>query len=161
VVACAVEPAARGIRFDRLLSHTDSRVLAARWLSPRVQPGDGVYQAATRYARLQLEEMETEPQWRFDEARSRFVPDRREGRTRREGRQPIWVVLFDSPLGFYTDAPRQLSAYVRDRYELVWMIRTRRPDARVVMDPQDAFFVPLTGHGYLRPGPDIQVYRRR
>ena len=161
VVACVVEPAARSIRFDLLVSHTDSRVLAERWLSPRLAPGDGVYQAASRFARLQLGQAVSEPQWRFDGRRSLFIPARPATKDTKRVRQPVWVVLFDSPLAAYTGAPPQLSAHVRERYELVWTQRTHRPDARAVMDIQDAFFVPLAGHGYFRPGPDIRIYRRR
>jgi hypothetical protein len=159
VIACVVEPAWRSVRFDLLVSRTDSRVLAERWLTPRLEPGDGVYQAASRFARLQLGQAVSERQWRFDG--TRFVPERRRASDTEGIGQPVWVILFDSPLTTYTRAPRQLRRHIRDRYELVWMKTTRHPDARVVMDVQDAFFAPLAGHGYLRPGPDVHIYRRR
>jgi hypothetical protein len=101
----------------------------------------------------------SERQWRFDG--TRFVPERRRASDTEGIGQPVWVILFDSPLTTYTRAPRQLRRHIRDRYELVWMKTTRHPDARVVMDVQDAFFAPLAGHGYLRPGPDVHIYRRR
>jgi 4-amino-4-deoxy-L-arabinose transferase-like glycosyltransferase len=40
--------------FDVLLSRTDSRVLAGRWLATRVQPGDSLHDAGNDYTRLDL-----------------------------------------------------------------------------------------------------------
>ena len=42
------------VSFDVILSRTDSRVLAARWLAPRLQPEDSLWDSGGEYTRLDL-----------------------------------------------------------------------------------------------------------
>ena len=56
--------------FDVLLARTDTRVLAARWLTPRLQAEESLHQAAGPYAELDLSGVRFH-EWRFDPSRAR------------------------------------------------------------------------------------------
>jgi hypothetical protein len=140
--------------FDVLLSRTDSRVLAARWLATRVQPGDSLHDAGNDYTRLDLSAVPYR-QWWYDSATESFGHP--------AGETPVWLVLYESALEPYARTHLPLRELARDRYHLVHTIpaaRTRGGSA--VYDLQDAFFMPVSGfHEVRRPGPTIRIYRRR
>jgi hypothetical protein len=140
--------------FDVLLARTDSRVLAARWLQQRVQPGDSVYDSGGTYASLVLREAPRYHAWHFDPELGSFGHP--------EGRNPDWLVLHESPVSAYASTPPQVRALALRDYELVHRVRATRGRARAaVYDRQDAFFMPLWGFWTVeRPGPTIGIYRR-
>jgi hypothetical protein len=140
--------------FDVLLSRTDSRVLAARWLATRVQAGDSLYDGGNDYTRLDLSEVRYH-QWWYDAPTDSFGHP--------AGETPVWLVLYESALEPYARTPLRLLELARDRYHLVHTIpagKTRGGSA--VYDLQDAFFMPVSGfHEVRRPGPTMRIYRRR
>ena len=137
--------------FDILLSRTDSRVLAAEWLTPRLNAGDTLYDNGGSYAELNLTPAAIH-RWQYDAALGRFV--------NAGDRTPDWLVLQESPLN---PLPVLLVDLARTRYDLVLTVTASAPKARsAVYDWQDAFFMPISGFGFIeRPGPTIRIYRRR
>jgi hypothetical protein len=142
--------------FDVLLAKTDTRVLAGRWLAANVTPEESLYDAGGTYAQssvlgfsVHLWKLET-----FDDQTNTF---RGAG-----GRIPDWLVVAESPLIYTTLAPG-LARLASERYELVNKLSaTLDGGSDAVYDPQDAFFLPVTGFSrVLRPGPTISIYRRR
>ena len=140
--------------FDILLSRTDSRVLAARWLAPRIQPGDSLYDSGTDYTRLNLSELRYH-QWWYDAASGSFGHP--------AGETPVWLVLYESALASYTRTPLPLLELAQSRYHLVHTVEAARARAgSAVYDLQDAFFMPVSGfYEVRRPGPTVRIYRRR
>ena len=139
---------------DVLLARTDTRVLAARWLTPRLKAEDSLHQAGGLYAELDLSGVRFH-EWRFDPGASSFGHP--------EGRTPDWLVLLQSPLSPYARVPGELRPIVAERYTLVHTIRATTGRARsAVYDLQDAFFMPVSGFSTVeRPGPSVLIYRRR
>jgi 4-amino-4-deoxy-L-arabinose transferase-like glycosyltransferase len=139
---------------DLLLARTDTRVIAARWLTPRLRPDDTLHDAGGDYTRL---DYGTTPfhDWRFDAATKSFGDP--------AGRTPGWIVLYQSPLFTYAAIDPALRALVDREYVLAKEVRgTRDADGSGVYDLQDAFFLPFSRFGTIeRPGPDIRIYRRR
>jgi 4-amino-4-deoxy-L-arabinose transferase-like glycosyltransferase len=140
--------------FDVLLSRTDSRVLAARWLATRVQPGDSLHDAGNDYTRLDLSAVAYH-HWSYDPATDSFGHP--------AGETPSWLVLYDSALEPYARTHLTLRELARDRYHLVHTIPAGKTRAGSgVYDLQDAFFMPVSGfHEVRRPGPTVRIYRLR
>ena len=139
--------------FDVLMSRTDSRVLAAQWLAPRLRPTDTLYDSGTDYTRLNLYEL-PHHSWGFDGATESFG--------HAEGEIPDWLILYESPLPSYTRTPQVLVTLARTRYFLIQTIQATRPrPASAVFDLQDAFFMPVSRFDEVRrPGPTIRIYKR-
>jgi hypothetical protein len=102
--AIAAAPAIQSVRLDVLLAKTDSRVLAAEWLRPRLQPEHTLHDAGGDYTRLDLASARFH-EWRYDATSHTFGA----GTAR-----PDWIVLSDSPLHDYASAPESLRDLVRD-----------------------------------------------
>jgi len=140
---------------DVLLARTDTRVLAARWLSDRLPPDSTVFQSGREYVRLAIASPRLH-EWRYDPATGHFAgatPDM----------LPQWLVLCRSPLVEYTPVPPPIADLARRHYtpvrEFAGTTDAVDPGA---YDQQDAFFLPLAGFRHvLRPGPTITVYARR
>jgi hypothetical protein len=141
------------IWFDVLLSRTDTRVLAARWLAARLTPDMSLHDATGRYSRLDLSQAQFH-RWFFDPVTKSFGDP--------EGRTPDWLVLDESPLRLYSGAPYELRDLARQEYSLVQtFVATRQRARSAVYDPQDAFFLPFSRfQTVVRPGPTILIYRR-
>lgn len=140
--------------FDVLMARTDSRVLAAQWLAPRVTPSDAIYDSGGDYTRLSLADVSYHPWW-FDSTTQSFGHP--------SGDIPDWMVLYESPLPTYARTPIAVLELARSRYSLVQTIRaTRSRPGDAVFDWQDAFFMPISGFDEVRrPGPTIHIYKRR
>jgi hypothetical protein len=150
--AVALPSLASAVRLDLLLARTDSRVLAAAWLAPRLRPESTLHDAGGDYTKLDLARTPFH-EWRFDADRNSFGhPD---------GLTPDWIVVYDSPLAGYTTVPGALRTLVSERYTLAYEVRAMRGRGRsAVFDQQDAFFAPIAGFGDVeRPGPNVSVYR--
>lgn len=139
--------------FDVLLSRTDTRVLAARWLAPRLTSEMSLHDATGPYSHLDLGHVRFHP-WFFDPATQSFGHP--------QGRTPDWLVLDESPLRLYSGAPFELRELARQKYSLVQTFTATRGRARsAVYDQQDAFFMPFSRfYTVERPGPTILIYRR-
>lgn len=140
------------LRLDRLLARTDSRVLAAEWLVPRLNPEHTLHDAGGDYVRLELGTAGFH-EWRYDAATHAFGAG---------DATPDWIVLYDSPLGDYASVPEALRDLVRERYTLAHEVRATSGNTQAVYDRHDAFFLPVSGFdGVERPGPNVQIYFRR
>ena len=142
------------VRLDLLLGRTDTRVLAAQWLTPRLRPEDTLHDSGGNYAQLDFGRTEFH-HWYFDAASRSFGDP--------AGRTPDWIVLTESPLWTYAPVSEALRSLAEREYVLVRMVRgTRGPAPSAVYDLQDAFFLPVAGFADVeRPGPDVRIYRRR
>jgi hypothetical protein len=152
-LAMVAEPLYRDVRFDALLTRTDTRVQAADWFAAHVPRGARVLardSKALRWGRPVLEDYELqalpeEPA----EAADRLAHLDREA----------YVLVTESFTGYVPPAP-QLHAAVRSHGALVASFDPLSPSARPAYDPHDAFFVPVAGfEGVRRPGPRLTVYR--
>lgn len=150
----AAPSAVHSVWLDLVLARTDSRVLAARWLAPRVQAGHTLYDSGGDYATLDLGTTRYHV-WRFDPATKSFGHPR--------GDTPDWLVLHQSPLRTYGRHPMDVRQLAATAYDLVWELRATRGSASAaVYDLQDAFFLPLSRFDtVVRPGPSIFIYRKR
>ena len=139
---------------DMLLARTDTRVIAAHWLTPRLRPDDTLHDAGGDYTRLDYGRTPFHD-WRFDPATKSFGDP--------AGRTPDWIVLYDSPLFTYAAVDNELRLLVDRKYVLAEEVRgTRGGDAAGVYDLQDAFFLPFSRFDTVeRPGPDVRIFRRR
>ena len=139
---------------DLLLARTDTRVIAARWLVERLQPEDTLYDGGGVYVGLDLHDARFH-QWYFDRVTSSFGHP--------EGKNPDWIVLYESPLLMYAQSPIAAVDLAGREYVLVHSVRATRRSARsAVYDQHDAFFMPMWGFWTVeRPGPTIRIYRRR
>lgn len=153
-VLVAAPSALTSIRMDLLLARTDTRVLAARWLGPRLEPDHSLHDAGSDYTRLDLRERRYH-EWRFDPVAQSFGHP--------AGLTPDWIVIADSPLGHYASADPGLRRLVEQRYTSVYTVRgTTTLNATGMYDQQDAFFLPFSGFNEVeRPGPTITIYKRR
>jgi 4-amino-4-deoxy-L-arabinose transferase-like glycosyltransferase len=142
------------VRLDLLLGRTDTRVLAAQWLTPRLQPEDTLHDSGGNYAALDFGRTEFHA-WHFDAASRAFGDP--------AGRTPDWIVLTESPLWTYASVSPELRSLTEREYVLARVVRgTRGPAPSAVYDMQDAFFLPVAGFAAVeRPGPDVRIYRRK
>src|SRR3954463_2463676 len=137
---------------DILLARTDTRVLAAEWLSPQLRAEHTLYDAGGDYTKLELGATAFH-EWRYDAGTKRFVGA--------GDRTPEWIVLYDSPLQAYASIDPSLRDLTSARYTLVYEMRGSATRQGGIFDPQDAFFLPIAGfRGTVRPGPNVYVYRR-
>jgi hypothetical protein len=159
-LAMAVEPIYRCVRFDMLLTRTDTRAEAVAWFAAHVPPGTPVLtrdSKALRWARPPLEdryELEALPE---DASR----PAETEAKVERLASEGgvAYVLLQETFTGYAPFAPH-LHDIVRRRGALAVSFDPHSPRARPVYDPHDAFFVPVAGFdGVRQPGPRLTIYR--
>jgi len=142
------------VHIDALLTRTDSRVLAAQWLTGYLPRDATVYETGREYVSLQIES-ERLHRWYLDPRTGHFVgatPDM----------LPQWLVVHESPLLEYTPVAQFIARLVRDRYRLVKTFTATTSESRPGdYDQQDAFFLPLRNFsGVLRPGTNVSIYTR-
>ena len=138
--------------FDVLLARTDTRLLAARWLEPRLRPESTLHDAGGEYTLLDLRGVRFH-RWPFHPATRSFGHP--------EGKLPDWLVVHESPLRVYTPRRVEIEEIARTRYTLVRTFAGAPTTGGAVYDYQDAFFVPFSRFWTLRrPGPTITVYQR-
>jgi len=146
------EPLGRSIAYDRLIARTDSRVLAARWLEQNVPAGDKAAMLGTVF-------------WGWGEPHVppgielvRVAPGLESFRTAGVD----WVIAHDHEVFSSRVEPLALEE-LRPDFELAHRIEVfGGPREATAYDPQDAYYVPMTGFGVVeRPGPDVRIYRRR
>jgi Dolichyl-phosphate-mannose-protein mannosyltransferase len=148
------------VRFDRLLTERDTRLIAADWLSAHVSGGASVFESGASYARPLFAwgaraALVSRPE--FDPVRSAFVTERGAETT------PDWIVIAESPLRLYTPVSPELRGVVSAGYELAHTVEPARdPEPEIAFDRQDAFFLPYADFSAReRPGPKLSIYRRR
>ena len=141
------------VQFDRLLSRTDSRVLAAQWVRARFPDGANISEVGRRSTNL------------FFLPEGPTTPSRYKTTTLAEGAaetvEPDILIVAKSPLGYGSVIPPR-AATLSDRYTPLWTIVAYDPSAKgVVYDWQDEFYLPLAGFSSIwRPGPSLTLYVR-
>jgi len=152
-VLLALPSLQRVIALDNLLTETDTRVLAARWLAARTQPGECVSETPDRILHPNQTGLRIA---RFDAARHSFLSETNDVVS------PEWIVVATSPLTVYTTVPSDLLPTVESSYSAVAAFSsTRSAESSTSFDQQDRFFLPYAEFkARLRPGPDIRIYHR-
>jgi 4-amino-4-deoxy-L-arabinose transferase-like glycosyltransferase len=151
LAACAVPTAVKSVQFDRVLSRTDSRVLATNWLAERVAPGASILLVCSGYGKPQL--------WDHGVALPyRVLSWERDSADVIAGARPDVVVVEESGLQYYSAVPTVLKTLLAD-YTLQQVIAGSNPRQAHVYDQQDAFYLPIDSFsGVVRPGPTFHVY---
>ncbi len=146
----------RVIAFDALLSTTDTRLLAARWLDSQLKPLEWISETPDGILHPVWGRQGTLRIAHFDAPRRAFVSDTGEIVT------PEWIVLATSPLSAYTTVPEGLLPVIESAYSPVASFSSSRvPESPTIFDQQDKFFLPYAEfNARVRPGPDVQIYRR-
>jgi hypothetical protein len=176
------------VRWDRLMTKKDSRLLAMEWFQARVAPGASVFQACSPWGQVPLR-----PTVELLEAsyrrtivlggtgkRTRAIIDRMKmdnlpaydlwewdgpGGTFRsyageKAGLPDCIVLEESPRGLKSPPVARL---LNSDYVLAATFSGLPPDdGSRVYTPQDAFYVPFHGFsGVERPGPTLSIFQRK
>ena len=147
------------VRFDRMLTQRDNRVIAAEWLAAHVGEEERVHETGAVYAA---------PTAAWPPGRARTAPvgfDSIPGAFSDEDGpvdRPEWIVVAESPLRLYTAVAPELRTILGREYERVQAFTpTREPEPESWFDRQDAFFLPYANFSRRdRPGPQITIYRR-
>jgi len=158
IVLVMLPTAVASVTFDRLMTATDTRVLAGNWIASTFPSGLSMYQNGLGHAQTQPRPRERYPQYTFNERTNRFEAEGGEKAA------PDLIVILDSPLTAYTETSAVIGAIVADRYTLIRAFEGAGERARpgVVFDQDDAFFAPYSGmEDVKRPGPNIRVFQRR
>ena len=152
-----VPTAIASVKFDRLMTTTDTRVLAANWIESTFPSRLSMYQNGVGYAQTQPKPRDWYVQYSYNERTNRFEWDNHE----RDA--PDLIVLVESPLTVYTGTPAAVGVLVANRYTLLRTFEGIgvQPPAGTLYDRDDAFFAPYSGiENARRPGPTIRVYQR-
>jgi hypothetical protein len=180
-LATIAPSAASVVRFDRLLTRTDTRVLTQDWIEANVSPADGLYLAADKWAAPQLPLSQAAIFHRYpgkDEApRRRVLLRQAEGRARPgyddwalEGTRfvrngvatdelPRFILVPRSALVAYSGVSDELARLVADRYVRQQYFRYNGWGHGQLFDQQDAFYLPFAGlDGVERPGPNFLLF---
>ncbi|HET7220043.1 MAG TPA: glycosyltransferase family 39 protein [Vicinamibacterales bacterium] len=156
VVALGAMSAIKTVQLDRLLTRTDSRVLAADWLMAHAGPRDAIYVSGSHYGRPDVGRRQLTPSYTVVD----FVDDEFRGTRGTVFERPQWIVIQESPLRAYSSVPERVQDLLPS-YRLTQTFRAVDPDEPHIYDQQDAFFVPLSGFdGVGRPGPNFRIYQR-
>jgi hypothetical protein len=147
-LALCLNPLARDVQLDRLLSREDTRVAARRWLDLHLAPGERIMARDSKSLRWGRPLMEDRYQVvGYSEALARA------------GAAP-WVLVSESFGGYVPWAPEMHALLKQKGAHLAAVFDPFAPGARPAYDPHDAFFVPVAGfEGVRRPGPKITIYR--
>lgn len=159
VVTIGAPTAARAVAFDRLVTNTDTRVLAAKWIEERFPAGATLYQTGTFYGHLQPRPVDRYKPHTFDGRHGRFVADGESAAP-----FPELVVVLDSPLVVFNHVPDRLGSVLDTHYVLAAAFQgiSAPRAAQAIYDQQDAFYVPFAKlKDVRRPGPSVRIFQRR
>jgi hypothetical protein len=156
-VVLALPSIARDLAFDVLIRRTDTRVLAQQWIAAHVAVDDSIGQIPPVLIYPDFGIAKPANLATFDFKRKAFVSAA--GATI----SPEWMLVPTSPLTAYTVSHDELATianrdYVRDTS----ITGTTGPEMSDWFDQRDLFFMPYTTFTMRdRPGPEIQIFRRR
>lgn len=160
-VLVAAPSAYAAVRSNRLLARTDTRLLAAEWIRRAFPEGTTVAQTGSTYAQVQMATAGAQGSERY--VALAFDEEARVFRAADRGVRDAAVVVRPRCPFVYCDASAGLDPVLARDYELahtVVGIDPAGPPPRY--DRDDAFFVPLARFdAVLRPGPTIEIWRRR
>jgi 4-amino-4-deoxy-L-arabinose transferase-like glycosyltransferase len=164
-VAIATPSAWSVVQHNRLLSETDSRVLAAAWVAEHMPAGRSVYMSGNRYGHPQIEGLPGDYRiFGYDWRASTFTHQHRHTGEYREdhvGDYPDVIIVQRSAIP-YSHIPEQVERLLPDLYRLVHQIRAADLSVRNPYDIQDAFYLAYGRYeGVRRPGPNIEIHVRR
>jgi hypothetical protein len=147
----------RAVAFDSLIGRTDTRVLAAQWIAAHVRANEKVGQIPPALIYPDFGVPRPANLATFDINRQAFVSG--DGATV----SPDWILVPTSPLSAYTVSPGELTSIAnRDYLRETTIPSTHGPEMSGWFDQQDLFFMPFTTFSMRdRPGPEIQIFRRR
>ncbi len=151
-----LEPAIRVVRLDLLLSRTDTRISAGRWMAGNIP--------AASFLIFPQPFLWTRPEGHQDFPNRVIVPpgpgDRMRGLLELDFPGEKWVVTGEHPLAYASLEPG-IGKLLEARAVHVRSFPAFRESGRgAVFDPFDAFFVPLAGFSAVSaPGPEIRFYR--
>ena len=153
LVAAAAPTAVKAIAHDRLLARTDSRVLAAQWITRRVPPGATILMTGRGF--------DVRPPGDGTEYRLWLWNVEGPLLTSAARVRPDWIVVEESPLRFYSPVPVEFEPILQE-YTFRHTIQAVRLSEPHIYDQQDAFYLPIGGFsGVARPGPNLTIYERR
>jgi Dolichyl-phosphate-mannose-protein mannosyltransferase len=155
VCICAGPTAAKSVQFDRVVSRTDSRALAANWVERRIEPGASILMTGGGFPLSRDGKPLPYDVWMVEPYgdSSRVIGP--------AGQRPDWIVVEESPLRRYSYFPEALAPVLHE-YVLIYTIRAVNPAPGMVYDQQDAFYLPLNHFAHVtRPGPNFLFYERR
>jgi 4-amino-4-deoxy-L-arabinose transferase-like glycosyltransferase len=156
-VVLALPSIARDLAFDVLIGRTDTRTLAQQWIAAHVPAGDSIGQIPPVLIYPDFGIAKPANIATFDINRKAFVSAA--GATV----SPEWIMVPTSPLTAYTVSPDELATISnRDYVRETSITATHGPEMSSWFDQQDLFFMPFTTFAMRdRPGPEIQIFRRR
>jgi len=136
--------------FDRLISRTDNRTIARRWLERTFRPGTTIIQLGPESAHLFIE---PDP-----ELSGHFVD-----RSPANGELAADVVIVPDSELFESPPSAEFSTTLSSGpFVVAADFVAAAPSPRRVYDWQDEFYIPLSGFdGVSRPGPNYKIYVRR
>jgi 4-amino-4-deoxy-L-arabinose transferase-like glycosyltransferase len=148
IAAIMLIPTTRSVvAFDRLLSRTDNRLVAAQWIEQHFRNGATLGQFGPEGARVFVAA--------GDPRRSSLYVN---APVRSDGPRPDAVILPSSPLIAPIDLASLAPVLARD-YRVGAEFVAAEDDANSVFDVQDEFYLPLSGFGRIRrPGPNLTIY---
>ena len=156
-VVLALPSIARVFAFDVLIRRTDTRVLAQEWIATHVAADDSIGQIPPVLIYPDFGLAKPANLATFDINRKAFVSAA--GATI----SPEWMLVPTSPLTAYTVSRDELATIAnRDYVRETSIPATTGPEVSGWFDQRDLFFLPYTTFTMRdRPGPEIQIFRRR
>jgi dolichyl-phosphate-mannose-protein mannosyltransferase len=147
----------RALAFDSLIGRTDTRELAVQWVSSHVGAEERVGQIPPVLVYPEFGVPRPANLATFDINRKAFITA--DGATV----SPDWIIVPTSPLSAYTVAPDELASIAnRDYVRETTIPATHGREMSGWFDQQDLFFMPFTTFSMRdRPGPEIQIFRKR
>jgi hypothetical protein len=156
-IAISLPSFQRAVAFDSVIGRTDTRVLAAEWTAAHVRQQEWVGQIPPVLVYPDFGVTKPSNLVTFDINQNAFVSA--------SGAMvvPDWIIVPTSPLRAYTIGADELPAIANRGYVREATISaTHGPEMSNWFDRQDPFFVPFTTFTMRdRPGPEIQIFRRR
>lgn len=156
-VVIAIPSVVRAVAFDYLSTQADTRVLAQEWITSHVKPAEQLGQIPPVLIYPDFGVKKPENIVTFDLNQRAFRS------TTGATVMPDWIVVAISPLGVYTIGPEEVGTIATQDYvREVTIPATYGPERADWFDQQDLFFMPFSDFSMReRPGPEIQIYRRR
>lgn len=150
-----LEPAARIIRLDRLLSRPDTRLTAGAWMKDHISPESGIiFLQPTIFGR---------PDEFFSYPNRISLPARAGVEMLRSllsspAPEKKYAVISEHPLA-YSSLDPEMRSLLEEISEEIYTIKGGEGNQGVIYDPFDAFYLPLAGFsGVNFPGPAIRVF---
>jgi Dolichyl-phosphate-mannose-protein mannosyltransferase len=178
LVLLALPPLLHDLRYDLLIQQTDTRTLAYEWLARHVRPGDRAvvpYMAGPAHDQAMIDggehshgatdpyvaaflDSRLETQYSIHELTAQDLQLTSLDAFRNEGIQLV-VIGYERPgSGCGPESPLE-RALLAEGPPLASFSPTAGCPASV-FDPIDTYYVPVSGYaGWIRPGPQIRIYR--